>query len=122
MVKLSLSLKKKFYLAFGIILVVAFFSGIISLLTYRGVSRQYSNMDDEIIPSAMINAPSEIRCIGILDICIVASVANMVNSNIAPITSADRKPIKMNSVTMTINNAAITLATKFFTDASTILP
>ncbi len=75
-----------------------------------------------IIPNAMMSAPSEMRCIGIPPISIVASVAPMVSNKIAPIISADCKPIKRNSVTMTITNAAITLATKFFTEASTISP
>ena len=75
-----------------------------------------------IMPRAMMSAPREMRCMGMSAASIVARVAKIVISRIAPITTADRSPMKSNSVTMTMTSAAITLATKTRTDSSTIFP
>ncbi len=61
----------------------------------------------------MISAPSEIRCIGMPLILMVASVAKIVSNRIVPMTVADLKPMKMKSVTITMTSAATTLTTKF---------
>ena len=74
------------------------------------------------IPSAMINAPNEMRCMGMFNRYIVASVAAIVMIKVAPIIMDDFIPMKKNKVTSTMASAATTFNTKLCTASSVILP
>jgi len=53
-VNFKFSLKKKSYLVFSMILLVVLIGGAVSLFTYQRISQQYENMDNDIVPGAMI--------------------------------------------------------------------
>jgi hypothetical protein len=64
------------------------------------------------IPSAMISAPSEMRCMAIPSRCIAISVPATVSSRMAPTMRPLRRPMKSTSTRTTITTAATRLATK----------
>ena len=71
------------------------------------------------IPSAMMSAPSDMRCIAISSINIIISVPATVSSKTKPIIKPERSPIKNSSTKNTITTAAMRLSTKLSTEAFT---
>ena len=64
------------------------------------------------IPSEMISAPSEMRCIGTSPIHMKSSVAAIVRRTVAPMINPERAPMNTSSVTNTITSAAMTFDAK----------
>ncbi len=71
------------------------------------------------MPSAMISAPSEMRCMAMPSIHIAISVPATVSTSTAPMISPLRRPMKSSSTTTTIATAATRLSTKPATAART---
>ena len=71
------------------------------------------------IPSAITNAPNDIRWRSIAIHFINTKVPSTVNSKIRPINSPERNPIKNSSTIITIATAWPKLTTKPLTDLST---
>ncbi len=71
------------------------------------------------MPSAMISAPSEMRCIAMPAPYIAISVPATVSTSTAPMISPLRRPMKSSSTTTTMATAPARLATKLSTAART---
>jgi hypothetical protein len=71
------------------------------------------------MPSAMISAPKEMRCIAMPSSCIAMSVPATVKTSTTPTMSALCTPMNSTSTPTTMTTAAIRLDTKPFTAART---
>ncbi len=74
------------------------------------------------IPSAMISAPSEIRCMSSPYNNMPNSVPAMVTNRMPPIRMPDRSPMNTSKVPTTITSASTTFITKELTDSRTLAP